>query len=107
MKKALLVSLLTLIGLNVFAILPAAPDNGYLIIPEAARSFSQNFIYFAFTFSLSFIGSYLIYGILVGPAALLGVYILTKEKQKRTYAWIGFVLGTLLGITLKILALSA
>ncbi len=106
MKKALLILLLALVSINVFAILPATPDQIHAILPTATKTFGQNLIYFLFTFALSFIGSYLIYGILVGPAALIGVYILTKDKLKRTYAWVGFILGTLLGITLKILALS-
>ena len=106
MKKALLILFLAFISLNVFAILPAAPEQAYTLAPIAPNTFAQNLIYFVFTFALSFIGSYLIYGILVGPAALIGVYILTKDKVKRTYAWVGFILGTVLGITLKILALG-
>ncbi len=106
MKKAIAITILALLSLNSFAILPAALPNTSVILHQTAGTFGQNFIFFAFTFALSLIGSYLIYGILVGPAALIGVYILTKDKQQRIYAWVGLILGTLLGITLKILALS-
>ena len=106
MKKAILVLIIAFISLNTFAILPATASHLNAIMPSQTGSFGQNLIYFAFSFTLSLIGSYLIYGILVGPASLIGIYILTKDKQKRLYAWIGFILGTLLGITLKILALS-
>ena len=105
MKKFLAIAVVMLFGLTTFAILPA-PGHVPEALPLTGASFGQNMVYFAFTFALSLIGSYLIYGILVGPASLLGVYILTKDKTKRTYAWIGFILGTILGITLKILALS-
>ncbi len=105
MKKFLISFVLILMALSSFAILPATSHTDMFVMTDPA-SFGQNMIYFAFTFTLSLIGSYLIYGILVGPASLIGIYILTKDKQKRTYAWIGFILGTILGITLKILALS-
>ena len=106
MKKFLALAVVMLIGLTTYAILPSSAGHISEVLPLTDASFGQNMVYFAFTFVLSFIGSYIIYGILVGPASLLGVYILTKDKIKRIYAWIGFILGTMLGIYLKILVLS-
>ena len=106
MKKTLLLTFSIFITLNSFAIFTNQIEHLNSTLPIIQNNFSENIIYFAFTFALSFLGSYIIYGILVGPAALLGIYILTNNKQKRTYAWIGLIIGTLLGITLKILALS-
>ncbi len=103
MKKLLLTALLTTIAISAYPIIVNTGAHNTIVNYNPAGNFAQIWPYFLFTFVISLIGSFSLYGIFMGPAALIGIYILTKDKKKRTYAWIGFILGTVLGVILKIL----
>ncbi len=61
---------------------------------------------FLFNFIIAFIGAYLIWGILAGPAAYIGTLIITNNKTKRRNGLFGCLLGCSLGLLLKVIKLS-
>ncbi len=101
MKRLVIIVFLLLFALDIsFATVTAYPA------PLAAMQQINEFFSFGFTFVMGFLGGYLIWGLLAAVAAVGAIYLLTKDKKARKYAWIGCIAGCALGLTLKIISLS-
>ena len=104
MKKfiVMLVALI-FISFNVLAIYvqyTPAPD---VLMQQVNNAYLYSF---GFTFLFGFIGGYLLWGILGSLSSVLSVYILTKDKKMRRWAWYGCIVGCALGITIKLTRLN-
>ena len=101
MKRAAIILVLSFFTVIVKAV-ELAPDAN-LILHQAPPVHLYSF---GFTFLFGFIGGYLIWGLFGALASVLGIYLITKDKKSRLWAWIGCITGCLIGLTIKLFKLN-
>lgn len=101
MKKIFVILLLLFIAIGANAVELATDANIVLHQSPPVHWYS-----FGFTFLFGFIGGYLIWGLFGALASVLGVYLITKDKKSRIWAWFGCIIGCLAGLTIKMFKLN-
>ncbi len=105
MKKVVVLFLAILVlSFNLPAIYLQGVPSPHILMQQASSAYLYSF---GFTFLFGFIGGYLLWGIFGSLSSVLSVYILTKDKKMRRWAWYGCIIGCALGITIKLTRLNS